>query len=54
VFDTETRTDQAQRLTSGNYRFIVDGQLAGDKTARNWQTRARANNSDVIMFSNFR
>jgi hypothetical protein len=31
VFDTETRTDQAQRLTFGNYRFVVDGQLASEK-----------------------
>jgi rRNA maturation protein Nop10 len=28
VFDTETRTDQTQRLTFGSYRFIVGGQLA--------------------------
>src|ERR1035437_406655 len=27
VFDTETRTDQAQCLTVGNYRFVVAGQL---------------------------
>src|SRR5205809_4018181 len=25
VFDSETRTDAAQRLTFGSYRFIVDG-----------------------------
>ena len=31
VFDTETRTDQVQRLTFGSYRFIVDGQLASEK-----------------------
>jgi hypothetical protein len=27
VFDTETRTDQTQRLTFGSYRFIVAGEL---------------------------
>ena len=27
VFDTETRTDQTQRLTFGSYRFIVSRQL---------------------------
>src|SRR6266446_4816662 len=25
VFDTETRTDQTQRLTFGDYRFIIAG-----------------------------
>jgi len=28
VWDTETRTDQTQRLTFGSYRFVVDGHLA--------------------------
>ncbi|MGB8474132.1 MAG: hypothetical protein WCE61_08620 [Candidatus Acidiferrum sp.] len=27
VFDTETRTDESQRLTFGSYRFFVDNQL---------------------------
>jgi hypothetical protein len=27
VFDTETRTDAAQRLTFGSYRFLVNGKL---------------------------
>ena len=27
VFDTETRTDAAQRLTFGSYRFFVNGEL---------------------------
>jgi len=27
VFDTETRTDEAQRLTFGSYRFFVDNEL---------------------------
>jgi hypothetical protein len=27
VFDTETRTDETQRLTFGSYRFVVDGEL---------------------------
>ena len=28
VFDTESRTDQTQRLTFGSYRYIIAGQLA--------------------------
>jgi hypothetical protein len=31
VFDTETRTDQTQRLTFGCYRFIVDGCCVTEK-----------------------
>src|SRR5277367_2364733 len=27
VFDTETRTDETQRLTFGSYRFLVNDQL---------------------------
>jgi len=27
VFDTETRTDESQRLTFGSYRFLVDNEL---------------------------
>jgi hypothetical protein len=27
VFDTETRTDESQRLTFGSYRFFVDNEL---------------------------
>src|SRR5262249_5895366 len=27
VFDTETRTDETQRLTFGSYRFLVDNEL---------------------------
>src|SRR5256712_3740946 len=31
VFDTETRTDQTQRLTFGSYRFMVPGRPVNEK-----------------------